>query len=136
MIDFAFNHAESARSFRAAQSLDPSCAMCYWGEALALGPNINVTSDGKVVMNDQQRTSAFAAVQKALANKDNASLAEQDYIDALAMRYNGDLSTPRAPLDEAYANAMRELYKKYPVDDDAASLFAESLMVWVITPTP
>ena len=45
VIDFAFNHAESARSFRAAQTLDPECAMCYWGEALALGPNINVTSE-------------------------------------------------------------------------------------------
>ena len=44
IIDFAFNHAESVRSFRAAQRLDPNCAMCYWGEALALGPNINVTS--------------------------------------------------------------------------------------------
>ena len=39
VIDFAFNHAESARSFRAAQTLDPQCAMCYWGEALALGPS-------------------------------------------------------------------------------------------------
>jgi PBP1b-binding outer membrane lipoprotein LpoB len=31
VIDFAFNHAESVRSFRAAQTLDPDCAMCYWG---------------------------------------------------------------------------------------------------------
>ncbi len=128
IIDFAFNHAESARSFRAAQTLDPECAMCYWGEALALGPNINVTSDGKVVMSDDERTTAYAALQKALALKGNASEAERDYIDALATRYNGDPSTPREPLDEAYANAMRELHHKYPDDDDAASLFAESLM--------
>ena len=128
IIDFAFNHAESARSFRAAQTLDPECAMCYWGEALALGPNINVTSNGKVVMSDDQRTTAYAALQKALALKDNASEVERDYIDALATRYNGDPSTPREPLDEAYANAMRELHHKYPDDDDAASLFAESMM--------
>ncbi len=128
IIDFAFNHAESARSFRAAQTLDPECAMCYWGEALALGPNINVTSNGKVVMSDDQRTTAYAALQKALALKDNASEVERDYIDALATRYNGDPLTPREPLDEAYANAMRELHHKYPDDDDAASLFAESMM--------
>ena len=128
IIDFAFNHAESARSFRAAQTLDPECAMCYWGEALALGPNINVTSDGKVVMSDDERMTAYAALQKALALKGNASEAERDYIDALATRYNGDPSTPREPLDEAYANAMRELHHKYPDDDDAASLFAESMM--------
>jgi tetratricopeptide (TPR) repeat protein len=128
VIDFAFNHAESVRSFRAAQTLDPDCAMCYWGEALALGPNINVTSNGKVVMSDDERVKAFAAIQKAIALKDKVSPAEKDYIDALAVRYNGDPSTPREPLDEAYGNAMRDLHHKYPNDDDAASIFAESLM--------
>lgn len=128
VIDFAFNHAESARSFRAAQRLDPNCAMCFWGEALALGPNINVTSNGKVVMSDDDRRAAFAAIGKAVALKDGVSEKERDYIDALATRYNGDPATPREPLDQAYANAMRELYRKYPDDDDAASLFAESLM--------
>ena len=127
-IDFAFNHAESARSFRAAQNLDPNCAMCYWGEALALGPNINVTSNGAVIMADHEREAAYAAIQKALSLKSNASQKERDYIDALAQRYNGDLSSARASLDLAYADAMRALSNKYPDDDDAASLFAESLM--------
>src|SRR5690349_7595570 len=36
-----FNHGEAARAFRYAQQLDPNCAMCFWGEAFALGPNIN-----------------------------------------------------------------------------------------------
>jgi tetratricopeptide (TPR) repeat protein len=128
VIDFAFNHAESVRSFRAAQRLDPDCAMCYWGEALALGPNINVTSNGKAVMSDEDRIAAYAAIRKAVALKEKASEAERDYIDALVTRYNGDPATPREPLDEAYVNAMRGLYEKYPGDDDAAALFAESLM--------
>ncbi|NOX71045.1 MAG: tetratricopeptide repeat protein [Gammaproteobacteria bacterium] len=128
VIDFAFNHAESVRSFRAAQTLDPECAMCYWGEALALGPNINVTSNGKVVMADDERIAAFAAIQKALALKDKVTPAERDYIDALATRYNGDPATPREPLDQAWASAMRDLHHKYPDDDDAAAVFAESLM--------
>jgi tetratricopeptide (TPR) repeat protein len=128
IIDFAFNHAESVRSFRAAQTLDPNCAMCYWGEALALGPNINVTSNGKVVMSEEDRGTAFAAVQKALVLKEGVSQQERDYIDALAVRYNGDPSTPREPLDLAYVDAMRKVHHKYPEDDDAASLFAESMM--------
>ena len=128
VIDFAFNHAESARSFRAAQTLDPQCAMCFWGEALALGPNINVTSDGKVVMSDDERTAAFAAIQKAVALRENASEAERDYIDALATRYDGDPSTDREALDLTYVDAMRALHHKYPDDDDAAALFAESMM--------
>jgi len=128
VIDFAFNHAESARSFRAAQTLDPECAMCYWGEALALGPNINVTSNGKVIMSDEERRKAYRAVQKAVALTGNVSEQERDYIDALAARYDGDPTTAREPMDIAYMKAMRELYQKYPDDDDAASLFAESMM--------
>src|SRR5215470_1821679 len=50
VLAFGFNHAEAIRSFRAAQKLDPACAMCFWGEALATGPNINVTSKGKAIM--------------------------------------------------------------------------------------
>lgn len=128
VIDFGFNHAESARSFRAAQTLDPNCAMCFWGEALALGPNINVTSNGKVVMADDDRRNAYAAIQKAVALSESVTEQERDYISALAARYNGDPSTPREPLDEAYAAAMGALHAKYPDDDDAASLYAESLM--------
>ena len=128
IIDYGFNHAESARSFRAAQKLDPDCAMCFWGEALALGPNINVTSDGKAIMADDDRINAYRAIRTAVSLKDKVSEKERDYIDALAARYNGKPDTPREPLDEAYMNAMRELHHKYPDDDDAASLFAESIM--------
>ena len=128
VINFAFNHAESVRSFKAAQTLDPTCAMCFWGEALALGPNINVTSDGKVIMSEEARTNAYAAIQKAVSLKSSVSEKEQDMIDALATRYNGDASSSREPLDEAYADAMRALYAQYPEDDDIASMFAEALM--------
>ena len=128
VLAFGFNHAESIRSFKAAQKLDPNCAMCFWGEALATGPNINVTSKGKAVMSASERTSAYGALQKTLALKAQSTPVEQDYIDALAARYNGDVSTERMPLDIAYAAAMRKLVAKYPEDDDATALFAEALM--------
>ncbi len=35
---YGFNHAAAIASFREAQRLDPNCAMCCWGEALAHGP--------------------------------------------------------------------------------------------------
>ena len=38
---YAFNHAEALRSFKEAARLDPNCPMAYWGQALALAPNIN-----------------------------------------------------------------------------------------------
>ena len=128
VLAFAFNHAESIRSFKAAQKLDPSCAMCFWGEALALGPNINVNSDGKVIMAPQNRLAAFKAINTAIALSKSASTKEQAYISALATRYDGNPDTNREPLDKAYANAMETLSKRYPEDNDAASLFAEALM--------
>ncbi len=123
-----FNHAEAIRAFQAAQRLDPNCAMCYWGEALATGPNINVTSKGKAVMQDAERVSAHAAIEKAVALQSSASEAERDYINAQAARYDGDINSNRADLDMAYANAMRLLAAKYPEDDDAQAMFAEALM--------
>lgn len=142
IMSFAFNHAEAARSFRAAQQLDATCAMCFWGEALALGPNINVTSNGKATMADEARLQAYAAIQQAVALKTGVSQKERDYIDALAARYNGDVTTPRDTLDLAYIDAMRVLNQKYPDDDDAAAFLAESLMTimpwdyWLDQETP
>jgi tetratricopeptide (TPR) repeat protein len=128
VLAFGFNHAESIRSFKAAQKLDDTCAMCFWGEALATGPNINVTSNGKAVMSDDEKKNAWAALQKAVERKGNASQVEQDFIGALTRRYSEDIKADREPLDKAYADAMRDLHKKYPDDDEAATLFAEALM--------
>jgi tetratricopeptide (TPR) repeat protein len=123
-----FNHAESIRAFRAAQRLDPACAMCYWGEALATGPNINVTSKGKAIMLPADRVSARAAIDKALALVDGVTARERDLINAQSARYNGDPATERYPLDVAYAQAMRALAAKYTDDDDIQALFAEAQM--------
>ena len=128
VLAFAFNHAESVRSFKAAQTLDPSCAMCFWGEALARGPNINVTSNGKAVMSDEQRIKAFEALGKAKDLMTNSTPQEQAYITALSSRYDGDISSDRNALDIAYAVAMGKVVETYPEDMDAASLYSEALM--------
>ena len=128
IMAFAFNHAESIRSFKAAQKLDPNCAICFWGEALALGPNINVTSDGKAIMSPQERLDAFERTNKAMSLIEFASPKEKDFILTLKSRYNGDVNSSRVPLDIAYAEAMEALSSKYPDDTDAASLYAEALM--------
>ena len=129
IMAYAFNHAESVRSFKAAQRLDPNCAICFWGEALARGPNINVTSDGKAVMSPENRIEALKAFKIAESLKEGASLKERDFIEALKTRYNGKPETSRVDLDLNYAKSMEDLYKKYPNDNDAASLYAEALMI-------
>ena len=128
VLAFGFNHAESIRSFRAAQTLDPNCAMCFWGEALATGPNINVTSNGKAIMAPAERASARAAIDQALALIDGVTLKEQDWIKALDQRYDGQADTPRDPLDRAWADALADMAARYPDDTTVASVYAEALM--------
>ena len=128
VLAFGFNHAESIRSFRAAQTLDPSCAMCFWGEALAIGPNINVTSNGKAIMTPAERADARAAIDEAFALMDGVTPKEQDWIRALDRRYDGQADTPRDPLDRAWANALAEMAARYPDDTTVASVYAEALM--------
>jgi tetratricopeptide (TPR) repeat protein len=122
ILAYGFNHAEAVLSFQEAAKLDPNCAMCYWGIALALGPNINAPMKAEAV------PQAWEALQKAIALSKTASKPEQDYIQALTKRYSPQPVADRSSLNRAYANAMRELAQRYPNDADAATLFAESLM--------
>ena len=121
-LSYAFNHAEAIRSFRQALAIDPDCAMCYWGVAFALGPNINAP------ITPEAATEAFAAIEEARRRTGKASPKEKAYIEALAKRYSPDPKAERPPLDAAYAAAMREVVKKFPDDLDAATLYAQSLM--------
>jgi len=117
-----FNHAEAQRAFQKAQRLDPGCAMCYWGEAYVLGPNINVPMDPAA----NAPAAAAAAKAKALAAK--ATPREQALIEAVAARYSTEPKAERPSLDEAYANAMASAAAKFPDDVDVLAFYAESLM--------
>ena len=128
VLAFGFNHAESIRSFRAAQTLDPDCAMCFWGEALATGPNINVTNNGKAVMTSEDRAAARTAIDRALTLIDGITQKERSWILALDNRYDGQSETPRDPLDHAWADALAEMVDVYPDDMTVASVYAEALM--------
>lgn len=121
-LTYGFNHAEAVRSFQQAAKLDPDCAICYWGIALVLGPNMNAPMDTEAV------PEAWEALQKAIALSNKASDPEKAYIQALATRYLLEPVAERSQLDSAYAKAMQEVAKRYPDDLDAAALFAEALM--------
>ncbi|MGR9053703.1 MAG: hypothetical protein ACU84J_13745 [Gammaproteobacteria bacterium] len=122
ILAFGFNHAEAARSFREAYRLDPECALCYWGEALVLGPNINTPMDPADV------AAAYAASRKASALSSRATDKEKALIEALTKRYSDPPPRDRAPLDQAYADAMRSAAERYPDDATVLSLYAEALM--------
>ncbi len=128
VLGFGFNHAEAIRSFRAAQKLDPDCAMCFWGEALVTGPNINVTAKGKAIMSPAEQTAAWAALEKAKAVSADKPEVERDLIDALGKRYSPTPVDDRDALDRAYAEALGALTRKYPGDDDIAAIYGEAWM--------
>ncbi|MCH9699758.1 MAG: hypothetical protein K0U68_16805 [Gammaproteobacteria bacterium] len=122
ILGFGFNHAEAARSFRAAYQLDPECALCYWGEALVLGPNINAPMD------DGNSGTAYSLVQKALKFSVNTNERELALISALNRRYQHQAPDDRSALDNNYAQAMHQVYSRFPDDALIASLYAEALM--------
>jgi len=119
---YAFNHSEAIRSFQEGARLDPVCAMCYWGIALAYGPNINApmeTASGRL---------AYTALQQALKHEKKASAREQALIRALARRYKAQPPIDRTELDAAYSHAMADAVQRFPDDLEAKTLYAESLM--------
>ncbi|WP_294122753.1 tetratricopeptide repeat protein [Sphingomonas sp.] len=119
---YGFNHAAAIASFRQAQRLDPDCAMCWWGESLAYGPNINapLTPDANAL--------ALKSVAEAQARTANVTPPERALIMALAKRYSADPKAERPTHDAAYADAMLTIARYYPQNDDISLLAAEAAM--------
>jgi tetratricopeptide (TPR) repeat protein len=121
-LAYGFNHAEAQRAFQEAQRQDPRCAMCFWGEALVLGPNINAPMDPAA------NGPALAALAQAKERLGTASPKERALVEALAKRYSADAKAERAALDAAFADAMKALARRYPGDDFIQVLHAEAIM--------
>ncbi|RQP25595.1 hypothetical protein DZC73_00495 [Albitalea terrae] len=137
---YAFNEAEAVRMFKAALAKDPACAMCAWGVAYQLGPNINAPERGDL-------SDAVRYVDHALKDSQGVSAKEKALIQALALRYahrseasnTAMLTAPTCggkageekpdPLDVAYAERMRALADQYPDDADIVSMYAEAEMI-------
>jgi tetratricopeptide (TPR) repeat protein len=121
-LSYAFNHDEAIAAYTAATREDSTCAMCWWGIAYAMGPNINAPMDTAAYR------PAYAAIQKAAKLAPKATPYERDMIQAMATRYGPEPVASRAPLDSSYARAMKPVAKKYPNDPEAQTLYSEALM--------
>ena len=119
---YAFNHPESLRAFREAARLDPGLAMADWGQAMALGPNLNQP------MSPEHAKLAHEAITRAHVRARHATERERALIDALAARYSADPSADRKALDAAYASAMRAVAARYPDDPDVLTVYADAVM--------
>ncbi len=122
-LTYAFNHAEAHRSFMEASRLDPTSAMTFWGQAYALGPNINdplPPEDRKIKTNE--------AMAKAKSLATNATEKEKALIHALTARYSEDLTKDVAELNMAYMNEMAKVLRQFPEDAEVQVLYAASVM--------
>lgn len=119
---YAFNHQEAIRSFQEGARVDPDCTMCCWGIALAYGPNINAPMDAA------SGRLAYAAIQQAAQQATKVSDREQALIRALATRYTAEPPADRTELDVAYSRAMADVVQRFTDDQEAKTLYAESLM--------
>lgn len=119
-----FNYGEAKRSFTRAAELDPDCAMAWWGVSIASGPQYN-----HPVMNEKRTARAWEAMHKALDRIENTTPVERALIEALKHRNANPEPEDRTHLNEAYAEAMGEIWATYPNDADVGLLYAESLMV-------
>ena len=121
-LQYAFNHPEAIRSYARALEADPGCAMCWWGIALAAGPNINAPVDAAGA---EQATAAIASAREQV---DDETPTERGLIEALASRYGPQPIENRGAQDSAWAGAMRELAAAHPDDPEVLTLTAASIM--------
>jgi tetratricopeptide (TPR) repeat protein len=120
---FSFNHGDAERAFREAARLDDTLAAAWWGVALVNGPHIN-----NATVDEAHAKAAWDALAEAKKRRESASEVEKALIDALGARYAWPPPADRHPLDEAYAAAMADVFKRFPQDADVATLYAEALM--------
>jgi tetratricopeptide (TPR) repeat protein len=127
---YGFNHGEAIACFQRAIEHDPDCAMAYWGLAYAAGPNYNKHWElFDPVDLDFTLKRTTTAVGKAMELRDRVTPAERDLITALQYRYQStEPPASFAPWNDAYADAMRGVYQRYPDDLDITALFAEAMM--------
>ena len=123
-LRYGYGMNDAARSMAMARRLDPDCAICFWGEAFALGSFLNAG------MSAENAPLAHTAIQRAYERIDNASPVEADLIRAALVRYPADYDPDnRRPVDEAFAEAMAEVYEKHPDHSEVAIVYTISLFL-------
>lgn len=120
---YSYHLTEALASFKEAARHDPSCAMAYWGQALAMGPYYNsyfykMPADVLPVL-EQMNQAAAGSPPK-----------EKDLADAMNKRYADDINdSKRNELNRAYATSLASLIKKYPGNADIKALYVDAVML-------
>jgi len=127
---YAYHHEEAIACFEKALVADTGCAMAYWGIAYAIGPNYNKPWE---TFEDEEKpdcvSRASQAIKQAIKLSGGLRAWESDLIEAIKHRYPEDASIEDFGFwNDAYADAMRLVYKAHSNDLDIGCLFAEAIM--------
>jgi tetratricopeptide (TPR) repeat protein len=117
----AFAHKAATSAFKRAEQLDPTCAMCVWGEAWSRGPTINYPIDKK------EQAEAAALADKAAVLGAGGPSRERALIAALQKRYRNGGGGGAG--DYAFARAMDDLARAWPDDNEIAVIAADAWMI-------
>jgi tetratricopeptide (TPR) repeat protein len=121
---YSYHMRESVASFKEAARFDPGCAMAYWGQALAMGPNYNAAYGYKMP------GKVLAILELMNQNISHASPKEKQLVEVMGRRYSPDTADrQRTDLSMAYARGMRELIAQYPDDLDIRALYIDATML-------
>lgn len=121
-LRWAFEHSESVRAFRKARLLDPTCGMCAWSEAWAIGPNLNGGGG-----DPESIATGLRVAREARRLARDATPVQRQMIDALIQRYSGKEDSRAL----RYARAMDRIAKRHPDDVSIASIAADA---WMLQP--
>ena len=137
-LSHAFYHQDAKAAMKRAAELDPTCSLCSWGEAWALGPTLNYGID------DDERKVALAVAERAKSLAKPGDEKARRLAEAMVARY---AEPPKAPekkggkageagvvadegdTEPAFAHALAKIAADYPGEAEFAVLAAHSLMM-------
>jgi hypothetical protein len=119
---YAYNPEAAQHEFYAAADLDKHLAMAWWGIALSNAPNLNVPAT------DDRNAQGRAAIRRAVALEQYASLEDRAFIDAASARFDAPAKAKPDTLFPAYRDALHEIALANPNDPDAAALYMEAAL--------
>ena len=120
----SFEYDDAIAAFRQAQRIDPGFAMAYWGEALSYNQPLwyNESVDKARAVLSRLAPTRAARLTKAPTDREKA------YLDAVEKLFGDGAKAAR---DRAYADAMGELTRRFPDDQDAAAFYALALLATI-----
>jgi tetratricopeptide (TPR) repeat protein len=124
----SFAFADAAKTFTAVAHEDPDCGMAYWGLATTAMGSLIAGRTGPVAL---QKGWDLVQTAKALGAK---TPREQDYIAAAEAFYRDADKTDQGQRMRAYADALEQIYRRYP-DDPEAEIFYGYAVVALAPPT-